>query len=61
MNKLSRFIERISLPFALICFGFAIWSATETDINWYKVAFYFIIGLDNLRSHLEYLDSRVDS
>jgi hypothetical protein len=57
MRKFDKIFGWLSLPIALMAAVYALASLLETDINWYKFGFFFLVVIANLRTFIENMDS----
>lgn len=58
MNTLNTIIGKLSLPIALVAFVYSVASLLETDVNWYKAGFYFVVMTTNMGTYLDYRSTK---
>lgn len=58
MKTLNTLIGLLSLPTAVLAFLFAVGALLETEVNWYKAAFFFVVMIANMNAFLQYWANR---
>jgi len=57
MKTFDKTFGWLSLPIAIMAGVYALASLLETDINWYKFGFFFLVVIANLRTFIENMDN----